>query len=328
MPSSTIEYLKTIRIHRRFFLTFLHDYNRYINCSASKGFTDSTKLAGKIVVDYHAIEKGLTMPEVRLGFGKQKVISLIRNCEEYIARYGKDNIQLLHAVGVILEYRDLHIQDGYDLAPEILTATERILGAFPEVMVASQKSTTHDDYFKQSKSDFYSFSNSRSSVRNFDSRKEVPLEKILEALDLAKNTPSVCNRQSWRSYILTDMDKIEKILKIQGGNRGFGHLADKLIIITAELGVFAGVPERNQAFVDGGMYLMNALYALHYYRIAACPLNCCADLIKENKYREICHTKSSEVYISMIACGIPAEHFKIPASKRNELDATNTVINN
>ena len=55
----------------------------------------------------------------------------------------------------------------------------------------------------------------------------------------------------------TNKNQIAKILEVQGGNRGFGHLANRLIIITSEVGVFTGVAERNQVYIDGGMYARN-----------------------------------------------------------------------
>jgi hypothetical protein len=50
-------------------------------------------------------------------------------------------------------------------------------------------------------------------------------------------------------------------LKLQGGIRGFGHLTNKLIVITSDTAVFLMM--KDQAFIDGGMYAMNVLYGLH-----------------------------------------------------------------
>jgi hypothetical protein len=54
-------------------------------------------------------------------------------------------------------------------------------------------------------------------------------------------------------------------------------------VITAELGVFMNLDERNQAYTDGGMYAMNLLLALHHHQIAACPLNCSHSAAKDRK---------------------------------------------
>ena len=107
-------------------------------------------------------------------------------------------------------------------------------------------------------------------------------------------------------YVFVNKKQIVKILEIQGGNRGFGHLTNKLIIIAAELGGFSGLSERNQAFVDGGIYAMNTLYALHYNQVAACIMNCSTSPEKDKQLRSLCKIKESEVFIAMVACGISA----------------------
>jgi hypothetical protein len=90
--------------------------------------------------------------------------------------------------------------------------------------------------------------------------------------------------------------------------------------------VFCNINERNQAFIDGGMYAMNLLYALHCNMVAACILNCSFDPGKENHIKSIAKIKDSEVLIAMIACGDPPEGFQLTMSPRNSLDTTNTII--
>ena len=184
---------------------------------------------------------------------------------------------------------------------------------------SKQHDFTRNDYFKNSNDSFDVFSKSRSSVRNFGET-DIPIEKISMALDLARNTPSACNRQSWRTHIFSKKEIINEILSVQGGNRGFGHLANKIIVITGELGVFGHAFERNQVFVDGGMYAMNLLYALHHNKIAACILNCSTTHNKDKKLRKLCQIADSEVFIAIIACGIPPDTFRVASSPRYALD--------
>lgn len=98
---------------------------------------------------------------------------------------------------------------------------------------------------------------------------------MLKSVGLAQNSPSACNRQPTRIHIIESEQLRNQVLELQGGNRGFGKLADTVIIISVELVGYRDVKERNNLFVDGGMYAMNLLYALHSYRIGACPLNWC-----------------------------------------------------
>jgi len=103
-------------------------------------------------------------------------------------------------------------------------------------------------------------------------------------------------------------------------------LTNKLIIVASELGVFTGQEERNQAYIDGGIYLMNLVYSLHYNKIGACILNCSNSIEKDIELRKLSMIKESEVFIAMVACGIPPETFKIATSTRYSLDKTNVII--
>jgi len=300
--------------------TYLYDLRRYSKYSATKGFTDSLKLEGIIVKEYHVIEKGLTMPERRLGFGKDKMISLCNNCKKYILTYNIYPEQILHAVGVIKEYQQIHQENNYSLDENINKAIVGLLNLVKnkDVLPRTQLKTTKEEYFKKINESFEDFANSRKSVRNY-STENIDEQDFTDALTLSLNTPSACNRQTSRLYVFSEKEKINDILEIQQGARGFGHLTNKLIVITAELGVFGETTERNQAFIDGGIYAMNLLYALHAKKIACCILNCSNTPEKDRALQKACGTKKSEVFIAMIACGIPPEEFSIAESLRYDL---------
>lgn len=326
LPAGAYKTLKYLKVRREVGAAYKYDMKRYLTYSDLTGDTP-TKMMGKIIKEYHVVEKGLTMPETRYGFGKALLIGLSKDCIAYIKLYGKNEEQLIHAIEVILEYENFHRIHGFKLDDDVLTAINNLKQYADGVSFCSQKETSRDEYFKHTESAFAEFSRSRSSVRNY-SEQDIPLETMKEVLDIARNTPSACNRQCSRTYLYTDKEKIKRILDAQGGNRGFGHLSNKIIIITAEVGVFTGVQERNEAFIDGGMYAMNLLYALHYKHIAGCILNCSHDVEKDRRLRALCKIKESEVFIAMISCGIPPENFKIATSKRYDLSRTNTIVEN
>jgi nitroreductase len=146
---------------------------------------------------------------------------------------------------------------------------------------------------------------------------------LIEVVKISQSAPSACNRQSSKVYIYTNKEKIKKILEIQGGNRGFGHLSDKLIIITSNLGVWGSLAERYQSYVDGGIFAMNLLYALHFKKIAGCILNCSITPEKDKMLRGVCEIDRSENFIAMVSCGYPPEQIKIASSKRFD---TNSIL--
>lgn len=306
------------------FLAYMHDFRRFSKYSAVTSLSTREKLLGFIIAHYHVIEKGLTMKDRRLGFGKVKLLQLTRNCQLFIDKFGLTDVQVLQALSIITEYKELHDSENYDLDPEIDQAINTLLDKFENIKASGQREFMNGQYFGNEYTSFSDFALSRSSVRNYID-KEVPVEVIKDAIKLARTTPSACNRQSIRAHVYTKPEVIQKILDIQGGNRGFGHLTNKLIVITAEIGLFHGVYEINGPWIDGGMFAMNLIYALHDKKVATCPLNCNISPSKDKMLRKVCDINDSETFMVMISCGYVPDHFKAPFSRRYPVEDIMTV---
>ena len=303
---------------------YLYDCSRYYKYGDC--FTRAMKdNEGEIIKNYHIVEKGLTMPETRLGFGRQVVLKLADCVSKYIKDCNATNDQVLHAVKVLLEYQHFHQERDFVLDDTVVSTIASVAAQVDDLEPSKQCVFTGDTYLSHCSSPFDEFAQSRYSIRNFSST-PVAQERILAALDLAKTAPSACNRQCWRTYVYTSKEQIQAILDIQGGSRGFGHLADKLIVVTGKLSLFADVHERNQAFIDGGIYAMNLLYSLHFNRIGACILNCSNWPEKDKIMRKAASICDGEVFIAMVACGEPLPDFTVACSPRKPIAVTNTVV--
>lgn len=317
--------LKDTKIFKDLSQVYLYDLRRYLKYSRTKVENTELKVISHIILDYHVLEKGLTMPDTRLGFGRERVIALSRLCNSFIDNFGPDNYQLQHAIAVLNEYIAFHEERNYQVDQQLLLEIQNLTVRLGSSIKSRQRNTDSEDYFKFIKSSFDEFSNSRSSVRNFSSE-ELALDTILKSLDLAKNAPSACNRQSWKTNLYSNKERVQLILEAQGGNRGFGHLANKLIVISGELGAFSNSIERYQVYIDGGMYAMNLLYALHFNKIGACILNCSFTPKKEKVIRDLCNIPESRVLIAMIALGNVPAQFRVASSPRNSITQTNEIV--
>jgi len=278
------------------------------------------KMIARITMAYHGIEKGLTMPEMRSGFGAEAMATLTTLCDEYLRRrYDTTHCQFLHALGVIKEYKKTHDEKGFQIDVRLSERIDNLLRKINRIPEVRQTEIGAEEYFRYADASFDKFSPSRRSVRYF-SEKEVEIDIIQKAVSIAQNAPSSCNRQSPRVYVIQHKDTIKKVLTLQQGNRGFGHLANKLLIVTAELGVYNSIKERHSAWVDGGMFAMNLLHALHFYRIGSCTLNCYFSPREEALVRDICDIPQSEILVVIIAVGTVPQHFRVACSKRMDID--------
>ena len=271
-------------------------------------------LAG-LLVKSHVLEKGITMPQRRLGFGYDRVRDLISNCNVAIKRYGSDSFELQTALVDLKQYLDIHVEDGYQLPNDIEDGITKLL---PSLRIADENcySITKEVFFKE-KSDYKQFAESRHSVRWFSSE-PVDKELLLRAIELAQAAPSACNRQSVRVKIIDSPDKKKVCESLQNGNRGFGQYADKWILITAELGAWS-YRDVNSAYIDAGIYAMSLLNALHYYGIIACPLNAHLDAEQLNELQKEIGYPESEIPMLFVVIGNPPDEFMVAKSRRKDV---------
>jgi len=309
--------VRIIALYANFIENYFRDMRRYLKYSRTLHKRSLARHLSVIIQQYHVLEKGLTMPEPRLGFGKANFLALKENCVGFLQNYGGHHAQLIHAIRVLREYIEFHESSNYKLDAEIYMGMEALSGLTGDSIHNEQLTVSIDEYFRFSKSSFSEFALSRHSVRNF-SDCQVSMEVLFDAINLANHAPSACNRQPWKTYIFAERAKIDEILLLQGGNRGFGHLTNKLMIVSCDLSVYSSTNERNQGYIDGGIFSMNLLYSLHYYKIGACILNCSFDFNLETRIKQLSNIGENEILIAMIAVGYPPEEFKIASSPKND----------
>ncbi len=304
---------------------YQYDMERYLQHSTTElADRNAKQLEARIFADYHMIEKGLALKEPRLGFGKDHIDSLFQYIEEYIAKGFTDKDQVLAAAfAVLAKYIKYHQARDYDVS-EYEQRIRRYEGYLNQG-VGGTRVFSKEEMIAHSKADFAEFSRHRYSIRNY-SEEAVPLDSIVRAIELARKTPSVCNRQTCRVYILDDKEIQRKVLSCHEGNRGFGHLADKILLVTSDLHAFEGEHERNQPFIDGGMFAMSLVYGLHHEGLAACTMNWCATKEQDLKLREVLPIPESENVILLVTVGNLPDQFSVAKSYRKPVESVYTVI--
>lgn len=261
---------------------------------------------------YHTIEKGLSYEKYRPGFGKENISILIKQLEEYSKKYDTSKFFYQTALSTLKEYIRKNKEYGYEdkeLEKRIasLPGEANEFGGTIKFILPDTKKLNFEELVK-----------TRHSVRHF-SDKPLDVEDVKEAIALAQYTPSACNRQGWKSYIVQDKKKIEELLKYQNGNIGFGQEFDMLLLVTGDLRAFNRSREVFQVFIDGGMYAMRVLDSLYYKGIAACPLSASLTSEQEKHARSILNLDDAEVFILYIGIGnYPEGENQTTRSERHE----------
>ncbi|MBQ2632939.1 MAG: nitroreductase family protein, partial [Kiritimatiellae bacterium] len=280
----------------------------------------------ELVMGYHVLEKGLTMPHRRLGFGKGAVVHLMNLVESFERRFGCDDPQVRHAVGVLRAYAELHGMSGESGMSGksggagdsgIPGALARFLAARPDVQAAAEPHVRREAFFAAKDAPFPRFAASRHVVRHFEG--PVPRETIEAAVELALTAPSACNRQHARVHVVDSPELRDRLFAMQGGTRGFGQDADKVIVVTADLSAVRWGWERHDCYINGGIFVMNLCYALHYHGVAHCILHWSVTPKADREAHAMLGIPPNEAIVQVIACGMPPEEFDFAASPRRAL---------
>lgn len=270
---------------------------------------------------YHALEKGMSNRNLRLNFGQYPLDKLLETLSIYVTLgYDLKNTRFLSGLDVVNKYIIIHkdknidlidIKNRYNTLLENIETNNKSYGGIINYSKANLLSNNEKS--------FSSLVNKRHSVRVFSER-EIDNEKLATALSLSQKTPSACNRQPWKTYVIKNKKIITDSLNIQKGLKGLGDNIQRLIIITSSNSMYGAAKERNAAYIDGGLYGMTLLYALTDVGLATCTLNLALNITDSKKMRKLLNISNDEVFIMAIAVGNYPDSYNVPQSERDEVN--------
>lgn len=309
---------------------YAFDIKKFKMYSSAFNVSSKEKLRALILKEYHAVEKGLALRNTRVGFGVLRIKLLIVNLREYINLYGIDEVSL-GAIESLKEYKEFDNKYNTKGTNQVIPEIEKIVDYF-DINYKKDSGFTINDISGGTKTikksdiqstlgfDFANFFKSRYSIRDF-SDEPVDTKDVVDAIDIAKYVPSVCNRQPWKAYVVdhSNSELKRRLLDCQNGNKGFGDSISCLIVVTGKLSHFFAY-ERNQAFIDGGMFAMGIVMALHSKGYGTCCLNLSFSAEKNRKFDEAMDFDSDSVPIMFIGVGNLKDTFKVAASYRKNIN--------
>lgn len=285
---------------------------------------DLQKMQYTLSRETHTIEKGMSMRNPRKGFGQQKVSNLIGRLKKYCTLYLQQDSEFLeYPLSTIQTYIEYTHKTGVKI-PDIDKAFAELLHMAGRKSVNSKAGImpeTKENILANCNKDFESLLYSRHSMRYF-SEEPVSEDLIYKALELAQRTPSACNRQGWLTHVYRAPKSVD-LIKWQGGSRGFEDEIKCAILVTANLKAFLSY-EVHQAYIDGGLYAMNLINALHSLGLGTIPLSCGFDWKKLTELSKF-EVPDNEVPIVIIGIGNLPEKYNVAVSERKALTITNTL---
>ncbi|MFL8888401.1 nitroreductase family protein [Helcococcus kunzii] len=323
LPKGIVKKIQKSRSNDRLFELRDWDYSRFVKYSYALGEENSIEnLRAKMTFFYHSLEKGLSNANLRYGFGERAFTELFKTMDLFIEKgYDTNDSRFQQALSVVKSYVDLHEKNSQDY-PEIVKQNYDKVEKYKDSTIYNNGGFGIYDYknsTKYSEMNFTEFMHNRHSVRDFGEA-QISRDDVRKAIDLAKWSPSACNRQSFKVYYVKDEEKVGEIIKIQ---RGLTHNAKNIrgaLVITNRVEYYNKEYERNLSYVDGGMFSMSLMLALNNYNIANCPLSAAFAMDQEKAMRELLGISPRENLTVVLAIGSFPDEFKYAKSQRDSLD--------
>jgi nitroreductase len=298
----------------------LYDLALYRKGWGGKRPYDKGSLEAKIIKTYHNIEKGLALPTPRAGFGKDAINSLVSNTKTYIDLFGPD-ATTKSVINSLQAYIDYNKPKGVDTAS--LENTVAFLNARQGEIAPHPHGGTIERSRQEIQSagniDFSAFLQARHSIRQF-TPEPASRELLEKAIRMAQRAPSVCNRQSGSAHIISQGKALDTILSLQGGNRGFTDQISTIIVITSRIDTFLHAVERHQHWIDGGLFAMTLVYALHSLGLGSCCLHWDVSPKKDKKMKQIAQIPNNQAVVMLIAVGNLPEKLVVAESPRRNIE--------
>lgn len=280
----------------------MRDAVMFLRFNSYSPFVDRSKRAFyKIIIEAHTIEKGLSLSDPKLLFGKDKIRFVMAALSRYDIRHSPVPAHM--SLGALDAYVNFHARAG--MTDPLLDEIAGYLKTWEARLPRPWKGGTRDYSFNgHPPGTLQNLMASRSSIRTLRPTPLAP-DQILEAIAIAQLAPSQCNRQSSRVHAYQDPARIKELLALQGGSRGFADSVGNLFVVSSEICAWGGPGQRNQAYVDGALFAMCLMFACRSMGWGACPLNLAIDHKTETAIRRAGGIPAGERLIMMIAFGEP-----------------------
>jgi len=307
-------------------LNYAYDIEKFLKyASVTNINSDPVALEAILTHAYHALEKGLTMETPRPGFGVDAIILTMATISK-LEKIGYFGVATRGGRGMLQSYVDFHYKHGFEIDEKIRDdLIEFVHEMDNQNNLGGSYSLTIERLRKATNFDYEDFIQSRSSVRHFTGE-AVDADKIKTAVRQSLKAPRSCNRETRRVYVAFENSLKEKLLSYQNGNRGFGHKLGAVLMVTVDLRYFDLIGERNQGWIDGGLFAMSLVLSLHAARLGTCMLNWSEDYKSDKNIRKAFKIPDHEIIITMIGAGHVPEKFEVTASPAPDVNEVLSII--
>jgi len=298
---------------------YIYDKN-YYNEYNMKSKETFNKLGYSLILNTHTLEKGLSHFNVR-PFGEKKVKTII-NILKSILKY--DNYErhfyFINGINSLRKYKKTYEEYKWTNKTEYKEVS-KFLNYYKNI--EEQKTgayiLTKEELKNDYNIDYKKFIKSRHSTRNYKNAK-LKIEDIKEAVEMAKFTPSACNRQFIKLHYYPTEKMKQNIIKYSAGKGGLYLEGVNTFIITFDVNGLSGSGERNQGYFNAGLFATNLINAFHSLGIGTCFIQFNNPSYEEEKLKELNNIPPNERIAVILYAGYYDDKSIFAVSPRRNLE--------
>ena len=278
------------------------------------------KIGYSLLVYEHTLEKGLSHFDLR-PFGKTKIkniISLLIKELKY-ANYEK-NFSFIIGINSLREYKKIY--EKYKWVNE--KEYKEVVKFLKDYKNIPEKKTgafivTNEELKKSYNIDYKSFIKSRHSTRNYK-HEDLKLEDIKAAVEMAKYSPSACNRQYVKLHYYPKGKMKQNVIDYSIGKSGIYLENVNIFIITFDVNGLGVAGERNQGYFNAGLFATNLVNAFHSLGIGTCFIQFANPVEEEEKLKKLNEIPSNERIAVILYAGYYDKKSIFAVSPRKKLE--------
>ena len=268
----------------------------------------------------HRIEKGLVMRPRKPVFALSYIAETINSYESLLQSEIADQDEVRWAGDVLEQYFS-----SVENTPPIEEQHSRFTLLKPKIENIDGLPTTPIKYADLERSDIdflqlKTLITNRKSVRWFQDRL-VPKKKITDAITVAKQAPSSCNRQPYNFYVTSEPKAAQQIADCAMGTVGYVRNIRSIVVVVGDLSAFFSERDRHLIYIDGSLAVMQFILAIETLGLSTCCINWPDIPSRERRIRKLLKLERFQRPIILIAVGYADSEGQVPSSLKRSNDS-------
>ncbi|GGH56502.1 nitroreductase [Filimonas zeae] len=258
----------------------------------------------------HRLEKALSYPVAKATFAEDYILETVNKFKHGIETSIFDAETVSWGTSVLsLYFKNVTSTPAVEQARKVFLGTVAMEETPANVPYLSSTRPIHNIQYDE----LLKLSVRRRSVRYFEDRK-VDVATVQKAYEIAKYSPSACNRQSFQFLYFDDAETVKKLSKVPGGVAGY--TLPSVIVVVGRYDGYNDIRDINAPVIDASLTSMSFLYAAETLGLGTVCINWPNLIDREESIRKIIDLKPYEFVIMLIGIGYPLDNGKVPYSAK------------